>query len=69
VAANDDKLADYHKDLIVRLRLAAGWVEHQRDPAPDWDALLNEAADVITMLEALRLLRAAMKHADDALGG
>jgi hypothetical protein len=38
-------------DLIAELRDAAGWVDHQMDPAPDWDGLLATAADEI---EALR---------------
>jgi hypothetical protein len=33
--------------LIERLRDAAGWVDHQMDPAPDWDGLLTEAAEAL----------------------
>jgi hypothetical protein len=62
-----DRVADYHKDLIVRIRLAATWVKHQRDPAPDWEALLNEAADVLVFLEALRLLDVASEHVKEVI--
>lgn len=39
--------------LVDCLRAAAGWVDHQTDPAPDWDALLTEAADEIERLRRL----------------
>jgi predicted nucleic acid-binding Zn-ribbon protein len=38
--------------LEQQLRAAAGWTEHQSDPAPDWDGLLVQAADRIRSLEA-----------------
>jgi hypothetical protein len=60
-------LADYHKALIVRLRQAAEWVEHQSEPAPDWDGLLKEAATAISMLEALRLLQVASEDAEEVI--
>lgn len=40
--------------LTDRLRDAAGWVERQNTPAPDWDALLAEAADEIERLRRER---------------
>lgn len=39
--------------LTHRLRDAAEWVEHQEEPAPDWDGLLREAADEIESLREL----------------
>lgn len=37
-------------ELSDELRIAAVWVEHQEDPAPDWDALLIKAANEIDRL-------------------
>jgi hypothetical protein len=39
-------------DLVERLREAADWATGPQDePAPDWDALLREAADEIERLK------------------
>lgn len=40
-------------NLPARLRDAADWVHHQDMPAPDWDALLAEAADAIDDLTCI----------------
>lgn len=40
--------------LVDRLRSAAGWVERQDTPAPDWDGLLTEAADALERRERWR---------------
>lgn len=38
---------DAMSDIVERLRAASTWSKRQDSPAPDWDALLAEAADRI----------------------
>lgn len=60
-------------DLVGELRDAVGWVERQDGPAPDWDVLLDVAADRIEedddRLDALSVsLREMIAELADALG-
>jgi len=45
---------DAMSDLVDRLRAASIWSQRQDEPAPDWDALLAEAADRLAVAERER---------------
>lgn len=60
-------------DLIGELRHAAAWVERQDGPAPEWDVLLDLAADRIAadrdrIYELSHSLRETTADLLDALG-